>query len=806
MVNLIQFIAVLSCAFWTFCNAAGAQNSIYLDNLRYADVSENEEAQTLPIPTRIHEIIYPVLGFPALVHPGQTFSMILQLSKEQQKKFWLTPLHRFEYQIRLSPHFGRYVQREIPKGFEDYYRTYADFVEHNETGPKPFRPFFRYNRIFKPHLFYEIEAEIENVKHEKENLFLTLRLPGGIPQHAYRVMDLEVKVIHKETVVLHDIQRHSVSILKPKERYRFIHMADPQINNLDFAYNGHKFKKHEDLMTQEFALYQAIQEMNFIQPDFALLSGDLVESGNAFYNDFMSSFFAARDVLFEQYDKKRHYELEKTSYWNEYQSMIQFLRTLNFPVFSAIGNHDGYAAYEKQNNSETVSEIQLTHTWTGKDTQETLYDGKHYYQKMIGPRTYAFDFGKWHFVAMDTFDLRRFYRVQYSNFGANNCGWISKAQMAWLEKDFKAAQLSGKKIILLGHHDPRAGALGMYLNENTYRFPRRKILRLGEELWEQLRNYKNDPLYASQDWCGVEAQADPNGFIDSTYDSAKEILKLIETYPITHVFLGHNHASYEDDVKLGEKTVKFIHTTALSAQAHQARNDENYHRKEGEGEGKASHWGYRLFELDLEGTTLKETSALELGNLRINVGYDADYRRQVGGFFSKSRPMPSWLPFSDILSKLDTLKMLPHILNTKDPILTFRALLLPEMKDTAHALRTKQFWSEPFVSQVESALEEVDLKMMDEVGPQNDPHSLFLYNGNLGDISGTVSFYPKHTLKNQLIGNYVMVDEDDMSLFTESKKYFDVRQVQELGGTLSQIDVVLPGKREKSIYLDIEVP
>src|SRR3989344_7738070 len=51
----------------------------------YADPKLNEEAQVLPIPTRIHEIIYPTLGFPSLVFENDPFSIILQLSESQLK-------------------------------------------------------------------------------------------------------------------------------------------------------------------------------------------------------------------------------------------------------------------------------------------------------------------------------------------------------------------------------------------------------------------------------------------------------------------------------------------------------------------------------------------------------------------------------------------------------------------------------------------------------------------------------------------------------------------------------------------------
>ena len=62
-------------------------SKINIAHLDYASVEGNEAAQILPIPTRINEIIYPTLGFPSLIQPGQLFSVILQLSKVQTTSF-----------------------------------------------------------------------------------------------------------------------------------------------------------------------------------------------------------------------------------------------------------------------------------------------------------------------------------------------------------------------------------------------------------------------------------------------------------------------------------------------------------------------------------------------------------------------------------------------------------------------------------------------------------------------------------------------------------------------------------------------
>ncbi|MBI3016535.1 MAG: metallophosphoesterase [Deltaproteobacteria bacterium] len=788
-----------------FCFAQNNQPfEITLGDLNYASPSLNEKAQRLPIPSHIHEIISPTIGAPSLVFEGQAFSIVLQLSPKQKEL--LAPLSALHFVTRLSPYFGRDVEREIPEGLKKKYKTYFDLADHVPSEIGAFLPFIHFKRWLPRPMQFELQASFESFELFQDKLIITVRMPRAVPSYAYRALDLEILIFKNDQVLLHDIQRHSVGLLEKKEKYRFIHFADPQINNLDLHLRGHQFPHHPDLSTQEFAFFQAIREMNFLNPDFAIVSGDLVDGGNTFHNAGgpLSTFFAGMEMIFEPHNNSADYHLESSSYWNEFQSVFQFFRHLKFPLFVAPGNHDGYAAYEKQNSSATFSQLKFTPTLTGPEAEPVLFDGKHFWQKMFGPRYFSFDFGVWHFVFLDTFDHYRFFRLSYSNFGANDGGWISKEQMAWLEADLKAAERSDKKIILVGHHDPRGGAQGMFYDDPSYRYPRRGILRLGDELWYKFKNFKSNPLFSSQEWSSSETSVDPNKLIDTTYDSAKELMRLIETYPVTHFFLGHVHASYHDVVKLGNKKVHFIHTTALCAQAFQAR-DREHKKSEGEGEAPAAHWGYRVFELDPRGQHIEELYPLELGNIRLNIGYDENFRRHEGGLLSKSRPAPKWLPFSSFLSKLESQKLLPWLFRNFDPILSLNALLDPSLHPILTQMAEHQDWSQELKNSFSQKMDPLFIKMGDLVGTSEKPNHIFLANGHPFSVQGTLEFPMAREFPNTLFIEHIAADEAEFRLIPIQTYSLPTQTIQTVGGKWGSFDITLPTQSSFPTFLKIKL-
>ena len=440
-------------------------NQYNIADLSYASKEKNEKTQILPIPAKINDIIFPTGGFPSLISRNDAFSIVLQLSETARKE--LSTYKDFKIEVLISPHFKPPQNYKIPDGFEsEYGGNYQDFYYHR-TRAHP--EFFRTTKAFKNREEISFSLNIMERLINENYLIVRVSIPALLPEYLNRALDMRVIIKLQDKIIIDDIQSHCLGLISEKKnKFKFIHFSDPQINDTEFSYQGKVDFLQRDLFTQEFALEQAASEMNFLKPDFAVVSGDIVAGSHPLYG--MMEFNALR--AFVPPDERG---LELQSYWNEYVSMFQFFRLLNFPVFLAHGNHDGFVAFEERNHSHLDD----------KEAHTILYDGKHYFNKIFGPRYYSFDYGRWHFVVLDTYDLKQKYRAGYSWIVPNHGGGISKEQILWLEADLKAARTSDKFIVLVGHHDPRAGAKGMFYDQSNYRREQDLVLIL---LFRRLHN------------------------------------------------------------------------------------------------------------------------------------------------------------------------------------------------------------------------------------------------------------------------------------------------------------------------------
>ncbi len=139
------------------------------------------------------------------------------------------------------------------------------------------------------------------------------------------------------------------------------------------------------------------------RPEFVLVSGDLVK------------------------DALRVGESEATRYYDLYMG-----ETGRFPVpvWSAPGNHENFG-------------IERHHSLVSRG--HPLY-GKGMYRKRLGPNYYSFNWGRTHFVALDTVDVDdlRYY------------GHVDSAQLHWLDQDL--AQLPRGTTVVTFNHIPLLSA------------------------------------------------------------------------------------------------------------------------------------------------------------------------------------------------------------------------------------------------------------------------------------------------------------------------------------------------------------
>jgi len=688
--------------------------------------------------------------------------------------------------LRISPKFGQkdIAVRKIPNGFENTYNdhtqlkeNYFDFINHRIGSGDV--PFFELSEDFVTEAWPAYDVRFVSAHPFDKHLILTLQMPDDLPSLMDRALDIDVKITQKsnQKLILHDMQQHSLGLLSDKMTFRFVHMADTQINDTAFKQNS-DFETHrpwrrpedEEFSTQAFILKQATKELNFLKPDFGFISGDIVGGGNLSFDS----------VLFDGIIKgiianPEQRDFDKMSYWNEYQSAVSWMRTLNFPVFTAVGNHDGFASYKALNRKSTETNYRYSNTLIGKESQPVLYDGKHFWRKTFGPLYYSFDFGKWHFVVLDTYEFRRFFRNGYGFLVPNHGGWMTRQQIGWLEMDLYAAARANKKIIMIGHHDPRGGAKGMFLHDPKLRRIRRQVLPFREEMRHSYIQMGENPYYASHGWASVESDVPGHTRPDGFFDSAAELLKLIRQYPVTHFLLGHEHSDYSDVVAYGDRKVHFIHTTTLSAKYARARDGKNYHPQPGISPGYERKWGYRIFELDLLGSIEEIFSpqdksvshdaheSMKLGNLRFQIGYDPHYRKVNLGALSKRRPITTWFPFGSFLKKLVTKKVVPYhhgflrVDRWPDPYLLTRALFHPPSDLYDDQGRSMLGWmsifyhsddweNEPMIRRfggidvTRNELLRVYRRIRPLVGTHHEPKELFLLNANIPNIDGTLEF------------------------------------------------------------------
>ena len=139
------------------------------------------------------------------------------------------------------------------------------------------------------------------------------------------------------------------------------------------------------------------------RPDFVLVSGDLVK------------------------DALRVGEAEATRYYDLY---LRETARFAVPVWSDPGNHENFG-------------IERHHSLVSRE--HPLY-GKGMYRKRLGPNYYSFNWGRVHFVALDTVDIDD---LRYH-------GHVDAAQLRWLEQDL--AQLAPGTAVVTFNHIPLLSA------------------------------------------------------------------------------------------------------------------------------------------------------------------------------------------------------------------------------------------------------------------------------------------------------------------------------------------------------------
>jgi len=213
-----------------------------------------------------------------------------------------------------------------------------------------------------------------------------------------------------------DMQPHAVSIAQPGQgkAFTFVSLSDIHVHqrNISRFMTPQSNKGITPDGTPVF-FERAIDQVNLLRPDFAVMLGDYVRA-QSYAGEY------------------------KPEFANFYKSLARF----RVPVFMVPGNHDVY--------------------WNG-------VNGAEVYEENIGPLFYSFDAGDAHFTAVNTNQWSAQDRKMMEKFGTfvyprKWQGQVLGApderkpktylgQLAWIRDDLAAHQAAATRFMLM-HHDP----------------------------------------------------------------------------------------------------------------------------------------------------------------------------------------------------------------------------------------------------------------------------------------------------------------------------------------------------------------
>jgi predicted MPP superfamily phosphohydrolase len=178
---------------------------------------------------------------------------------------------------------------------------------------------------------------------------------------------------------------------------------------------------------------QAIETINKLSPDFVLTGGDNIMD--------------ALEVSYEAGD-------------SAYTLFDEYIKNLEMPLYSTMGNHEVFGLYEKSGVSPKHKEY-----------------GKNMYESRLAKRYYSFDHKNWHFVVLDG--------IGFTD-NRNYFGHVDEKQLKWLEKDLKKA---GDKPIIVSIHIPLLSIGAQIMQGPTEAMSKKEIVTNANEVIEILERH-----------------------------------------------------------------------------------------------------------------------------------------------------------------------------------------------------------------------------------------------------------------------------------------------------------------------------
>jgi 3',5'-cyclic AMP phosphodiesterase CpdA len=318
---------------------------------------------------------------------------------------------------------------------------------------------------------------------------VTVQIPSQVPEKLY---DLEVTYTGNG-MRLTDKQPHSVKVVDQfKKDFTFLHMTDIHVGSprnlgdpsdptaADPALAAEAGIWNPDPGKRWLYLQKTIKEVNLKNPDFVVLTGDL---------------------MFGQ--------MNPQEYIYEYEEVYKVLQQLNVPVYLIPGNHDGYAQ------------------------DGTLTDGLDYWTKYFGPQYFSFNYGPYaHFVGLNSFDWDKIDRsgtgtVLVPTWG----GQVRNEQLQWIKQDFaknEASAQPGQLRGLFAHNNP------IYRDRDLWPQSDPEVQQYWKE-YDRQHNPQTPVNLALGEKLGLKYDQLWHG------EGAKEIVDLMNQYRVQVSLHGHTH-------------------------------------------------------------------------------------------------------------------------------------------------------------------------------------------------------------------------------------------------------------------------
>ncbi len=231
--------------------------------------------------------------------------------------------------------------------------------------------------------------QTESLTNTDESYTLIATIPADTPPELYNLTLL----FYNDGDFTHTSRPRAVSVKEEiGDSFTFIHITDFHAGDP----RGFVEDIYETL--KQRSIKKCIEEINLLNPDFVLISGDLVFG-----------------------------QLYPFEYQREYPLCYDLIQRFDVPTYLAPGNHDGYYRFRE--------------------------DGLKFWEEYFGPLNYSFNYGDYHFQAINSYDFPAWKRAAILFVAIGWGGSISDSQLDWIETDLQENQDATLTFQFM-HHNP----------------------------------------------------------------------------------------------------------------------------------------------------------------------------------------------------------------------------------------------------------------------------------------------------------------------------------------------------------------